>query len=98
MIGEQLAGEEIVVIFEPLPEGRMTQAFACCLVTPLGRKRADTLAEDFAQPIHGLDVLRGEDGLDRHESHGTSGTHVVDDHAMRQLLLKFLARLKGLSQ
>lgn len=96
MTSARLSLEVIRFILEALSDGRLTRASACCLITPWveGDLQADALVEDIAQTIHGLDVVRGQDGLDRHESQGGRGTHVVDDDAVEQLLRTLLARLE----
>ncbi|MCL2541547.1 MAG: hypothetical protein FWE71_03695 [Nocardioidaceae bacterium] len=91
----RLTSHALAFLVDALLDGRLSRAAACRLVTPWveGDALAEPLHEELAQTLHGLDVVRGDDGLERHQSHGATGDLVVDESTMTRALRTWLDRL-----
>lgn len=82
MMTHCLTAQALTFLVDALLDGRLSRAAACRLVVPWveGSSRAEPLLEELAQTIHGLDVVRGDDGLERHRSHDVVVTNRHREH------------------
>lgn len=55
----------------------------------------DPAIEDVAQTVHGLGIVRGADGLERHQSQGAIGDYVVTEDDFIKRVEAWMARLDG---
>jgi hypothetical protein len=79
-----------------LKEGGTSRAEACLEVAPWieGSFPIDAALEAVAQTIHGLDIVRGPDGLDRHQSQGGVGHLVISEEEYMRRITSWIIRLE----